>query len=515
MSPQLKGANIKSWSFIGNNLALIDTPIDDQLLNKTEVSYLYNMLADKRTVLIPTQTIDKNNLTGVESRTSVEYDSFYNVSKQIASTTATGSSFINTSESEYYNDTSSNIIGRLTSKKESITAYNDHFSTQVNYMTENTTPRIIKNKYDSSGRFVIEKINIDNFSEFLEYNNLGQVTKQTDILGVIVNSYYDSWGKLLRTELHNASTTPTVTTYSYNRNTSGTNIVTSNLQTLEYSIQYFDIQGRNIKNTIKGFSDSEYVSTSIEYNFLGSKIRESQPYFGNSPSLWIAYEYDNLLRPIKITNPTGLIATNTYNGLEATSVEGVRSKKVIKDALDNTIQIVDNGTEVIEHTYFAHGGLKSTKYENHIIETKYDVFGRKIYFLDPTVSTIPYTYAYNNFNEIIEENAPETTTQFTYDSSGRILKKRTTGKSNLEVNYTYDPALKNLLIKEEGTNEGKSYTNTLNYDTFYRVVGKTNVTPYFSFNEAVTYDAIGRTENTTSKILKDGQVLQCNIKPSI
>ncbi|UYW02002.1 RHS repeat-associated core domain-containing protein [Flavobacterium agricola] len=95
-----------------------------------------------------------------------------------------------------------------------------------------------------------------------------------------------------------------------------------------------------------------------------------------------------------------------------------------------------------------------------------------------------------------------------YNESGRLLSKKTTGKSNLEVFYTYSPALKNLLIKEEGTNEGNSFANTVNYDNYFRISEQTNTTPYFSFKEIVNYDAIGRVNNSSSEVIKDGQILQ-------
>ncbi|GEM52399.1 hypothetical protein EB1_21890 [Empedobacter brevis NBRC 14943 = ATCC 43319] len=509
-------------------------------LNYLTTSYQYNILPDKRYILLPQSKIDKDIVSGVTTATTNTYDSYYNIATTTETKTANGQTFKTTTTNTVENLPSSNpyIIGRLKKEVSKVDAYGGSYTSQKEYTytnnnisktkttvqnsgsqiidytydtfgnvltitdngkqlsvstTESVAARKIENIYDTNGRFVVKKKDLEGYETNLEYNLLGQVIKETDKFGAVTSTVYDNWGKLLNVTLTNSSTTPVVTQYQYARDTNGWSIISFSDQTKDYKAQYFDAVGNNIKNTIKGFSDGQYVSTSTEYDFLGRKLRESQPYF-SSPSQYTTYEYDYLLRPIKVTNHTGLVATNTYEGL-ATTVEGTRSKKITKDAVGNTAQLVDNGTEVINYTYYPHGGVKTTTYGSHVITTNYDVWGRRTSLLDPSVSSTAYAYSYTVYDEMKEEKMPEGTTTYKYDNFGKITEKNTTGKSNISVKYTYDAAKKGLLIKEYGTNENNSFSNDITYDNFYRIANRNEVTPQFVFGKQFVYDEFGRIMN--------------------
>ena len=52
----------------------------------------------------------------------------------------------------------------------------------------------------------------------------------------------------------------------------------------------------------KGFADNSYVSQEVQFDVLGRKIKESEPYLeGTSASKWNVTDYDDYSRPIKIT----------------------------------------------------------------------------------------------------------------------------------------------------------------------------------------------------------------------
>ncbi|MGU9937113.1 RHS repeat-associated core domain-containing protein [Empedobacter brevis] len=549
MDPTKRGANITSWSFSGTNTTLIDSYSNSNLLSKTTNNYTYTILPDKRFILLPQSITENNFISGVTTATTNTYDSYYNIATTTKTKTANGQTFKTTTTNTVENLPSSNpyIIGRLKKEVSKVDAYGGSYTSQKEYtytnnnisktkttvqnegiqiidytydtfgnvltITDNgkqlsgsTTERIaarkIENIYDTNGRFVVKKKDIEGYETNLEYNLLGQVTKETDKFGAVTSTVYDNWGKLLNVTLANSSTTPVVTQYQYARDNNGWSIISFSDQKKGYKAQYFDAVGNNIKNTIKGFSDGQYVSTSTEYDFLGRKLRESQPYF-SSPSQYTTYEYDYLLRPTKVTNHTGLVATNTYEGLTTTTVEGARSKKITKDAAGNTAQLIDNGTETINYTYYPHGGVKTTTYGSHVITTNYDVWGRRTSLLDPSVSSTPYAYSYTVYDEMKEEKMPEGTTTYKYDNFGKITEKNTTGKSNISVKYTYDTAKKGLLIKEYGTNENNSFSNDITYDNFYRIANRNEVTPQFVFGKQFVYDEFGRIMNSESYVWKN------------
>lgn len=553
MDPTKRGATITSWSFSGTNTNLIDSYTDNDLLNKTLNEYSYTILPNKQFILLPLHITENNFISGVTTTTQNTYDNYYNITIKTETKTANGQAFklSKTNTLENLPDSTPYIIGRLTKEFSKVEVNGETDITEKDYtyinnnisktkttvqnnathtldytydtygnvltiidngktipgITENIIPRKIENKYDSNGRFVVKKIDIEKYETNLEYNLLGQITKETDKFGATISTEYDKWGKLLKVTLTNASTTPTISEYQYYRDNNGWNIISFSNQTKVYKAQHFDAVGNNIKNTVKGFSDGQYVSTSTEYDFLGRKLRESQPYF-NSPSQWTTYEYDYLLRPTKVTNHTGLIATNTYNGLSSTTVEGVRSKKITKDAVGNTTQLVDNGTETINYSYNPNGALETTTYGSHIITTGYDVWGRRTSLLDPSVSSIPYTYSFTAFDETKEEKMPEGTTIYKYDEVGKIIEKTTTGKSSISIKYTYDPAKKGLLIKEYGTNEENSFSNDITYDNYFRVDHKIESTPKFTFGKQFSYDEFGRIMNSESWTMTNNKRIQ-------
>jgi RHS repeat-associated protein len=553
MDPTKRGATIISWSFSGTNTNLIDSYADNDLLNKTVNNYTYTTLPDKRFILLPQSITENNFISGITTTTTNTYDSYYNIATTAETKAANGQTFKSTTTNTVENSPSSSpyIIGRLIKEVNKVDANGGSYTSQKEYtydnnnisktkttvqnegiqvidytydtygnvltitdngkitsgLSEHIVVRKTENIYDSNGRFVIKKMDIEGYETNLEYNLLGQVTKETDKFGSVTSNEYDKWGKLLKVTLRGSSTTPIITQYQYNRDNNGWNIISFCDQTKNYKAQYFDAVGNNIKNTIKGFSDGQYISTSTEYDFLGRKLRESQPYF-SSASQWTNYEYDYLLRPVKITNYNGLITTNTYNGLSTTTVEKSRSKKITKDAVGNTSQIVDNNTEIIIYDYNPNGTLKTTTYGSHIITTDYDVWGRRTSLLDPSVSTIPYTYSYTEFDEIKEEKMPEGTTTFKYNNVGKLLEKVTTGKTNIAVNYVYDDTKKGLLVEEEGTNEDNVFTNTISYDSFYRVSEKSEVNPKYVYGKKITYDDLGRIKDSESYTIISNKRLQ-------
>ena len=562
IDPSKRGAPIASWSYTGTttNTSLIDSPVNSSLLGKKTTTFIYSLLPDKRFSLVPQTNIEEDFITGVKTTNTFTYNANWNLIKLIDKKEANGKVF--TTETNYtLTDNSAPTdhnfyIGRITKKTIKNMAYGDIYNSEESYTYENNRvawqynkgngtgisskyhaydvfgnvnsvkhygknnstaerpiPRELKTEYDPTGRFVIKKTDIAGYETNLTYNDVGQVLELTDKFGKKLITTYDNWGKIISTMKTGDGTSAVSTSYTYARDLNGWNITTQSSQTLAYQKQYFDVLGKNIQNSVKGFS-SGYIHTFIEYDFLGRKIRESQP-TTSSPSLWLSYQHDYLSRVTQVTHPTGLVATNSYNGLSTTTTEGVKTKIIAKDAWGNTEKVIDNG-QTITHNYFAHGGLKTTTYSGQTINLQYDEWGRKTSMLDPSVSPNPFTYQYTNFDEIYKEITSEGTTTYTYDNFGREVNKTSTGtNTNISITNFYDDnALKGLITQVSGSVNNRSFNISYAYDSMYRITSKTETNTNFTSTKSFFYDAYGRTSREDTQTTSTSPAMSSNLSVS-
>jgi hypothetical protein len=155
------------------------------------------------------------------------------------------------------------------------------------------------------------------------------------------------------------------TTTTYSRFADGGFSVTSTKSnTNEVSRSFQDVFGRTTKSTTKGFAVNSWISKSMEYDFLGRKTRESEPYFDSNPTTvigsgtkWNTVDYDYLSRPIGQLSYNGRTQTILYDGLSTTTIDGPKTMKVTVDANGNKTELLDN-SEKITFTYYANGTNK-------------------------------------------------------------------------------------------------------------------------------------------------------------
>ena len=541
----LRGANTITWSSTNGSTVFDATP-GGLLSTKTNVfstytnptSKVYNVLLDSQTTL--------DALSGVKIENTYTYDGTVNsadyyglerkaVTKNYSGSTEQGSTTVDTEYDSNPSGTDSTYyIGRpkkVTSSAENVASGDKRTAEEVyiytgtnltrtekkghntyaiiedmtydavgNLLTKTVsapnalpapTARKITDEYDATKRFVVKKTDHQNFVTNFVYNRLGQVTQSTSPFGVVSDYTFDNWGKLTKTKTTGASAIPLETTIAYAKLSDGGYTVTSQNTVGDNakSITQYDVLGRAVITTTKGLAVNSTISKQVVYDGLGRKTKESEPYF-SSPSRWVEYEYDYLMRPTKITQPTGRIQTLSYSGLTTTSVDDGKTTTVIVDALGNKTHTTDPGG-AITFTYYANGQLKESNYRGHKVNITIDGWGNKTAMTDPNAGT--YTYSYDAFGQLIAETTPKGRTDTTYDEFGKVTKRKVSGDgADIETEYAYNSFAQ--LTGEVSKNSLGANIDSFGYtyDEYHRVVTNTETNAAFTQTKTITYDSYGR-----------------------
>lgn len=357
--------------------------------------------------------------------------------------------------------------------------------------------RTVTDAYDPTKRFVITKTDHQGFVTQLEYNNLGQVKKSTSYLGAINEIFYDNWGKVTQSKTFNSSTTPLITTTSYLKLANGGYTVTATNTSGDNAMTRteFDVLGRIVKQTSKGFAVGSEISKSIEYDALGRKYRESEPFF-SSPSKWTTFQYDYLSRPIQITQFTNRIQIMSYVGLTATTVDDGVTRSSTLDSMGNKIRTTDPGG-IIEFFYYATGQLRKTKYIDNEITIGIDGWGNKTSMNDPNAGL--YSYTYDAFGQLKTEVTPKGTTTYFYDDFGKLINKSVIGDgADFNTQYTYNSfaQLETEISKTAANLDIDNYGYT--YDNYHRLSGTLENNAYLEHTKTIIYDSYGRVASETN-----------------
>ncbi|RXR17339.1 hypothetical protein EQG63_11155 [Flavobacterium amnicola] len=539
--PLLRNAVKSSYSILNpTNTFSFDTSFNK--INETNYTYsssldngVYNLLIDK----ISTNDLLSNVLT----EKTFTYSPLFNLTENLTTKNylSSGGSRIlqgtTTVDTTYDNDTnpSSYFIGKPTRVITTTSAYSDIFSTEENYIyngykltrtkkkgntgdnkflvedfvydslgnilqktlstsgiTSTLAPRTVEYTYDTSSRFLKTTKDIEGLvSRNLAYHPIyGMVTESENPYGQRSKSEYDNWGK--PTKITDYLGKSIVYTYSMQ----GNNYITKQVgDDGSESIKMTDALGRVIKTGAKNI-DNSWSYKSVEYDYLGRKIKESEPFDGASASQWNTTTYDDYSRIISNTSATGLTTTINYNELTTTGSDGVKTTSSTKNANGHVVSVTDNGG-MINYTYFANGNLKSSNFENTILTMEYDEFGRKSKLTDPSAGT--YTYVYNYYGEMVKETSPKGTTTFEYDAFGKVIQKKIVGHNDADATdittvYSYDNDTKQIIsLSVTNPIDGNSnYRYT--YDADKRLISVEENLPEFSYKKTIAYDEYGRVE---------------------
>ncbi len=373
----------------------------------------------------------------------------------------------------------------------------------------NTPPRIIQFKYDTSGRFLEESIDVEGQVTTYQYNiNSGTLKSETNPQGLKTRYEYDSWHRPRKVIDYLGKTIST----EYSESSSHEYTVKNTGEDGTGSITVYDRLNR-VKTKQEKDVLGKWVKMDYQYDKFDRVKRESEPYTGTTPTQWNATEYDFYGRAVKQKLYTGRVITMDYNGLSVTVDDGVKTVKTTSDAIGNTKRVTDPGG-TIDYTYFGNGNLKTANYGGTIVKREQDGWGRKTKLIDPSAGT--YEYEYNGFGEVTKEKTPKGETNYVYSSVGKLEQKSIIGDQiDMKVSYDYN-ANNKLLNSITMTSPDNSSVYGYAYDNLHRLVQTHEKTPYAQFFKKITYDDFGRidTEHSYAKLLRNNKFSSKKIKNS-
>ena len=531
----LRGALKRSYtkrSQTGMHFGFSDQAIPTDAIALTTNEYTTSLSAGKVYSLLLLEKTARDLLLGTKVTTDYSYDAQYNLPVSVTTRHFSGEVVQQTHRvtTEYDNNPEGvealYYIGRPDKVSTQTTAYNDVFTSEERYrydtkgnviqlekqghqtetltetmsydgygnVTEKTlsapgaigmAPRTERYTYDPSGRFVIQKTDVEGLETRYTYHPLyGLVLTREDPYGLTTTYTYDGWGKQTTFTDHLGHSTR----YRYTKS-EGEYTTSQKGDDGSQSLSVRDLLGNVIRSGTKDLNGNfSYVR--VNYDDFNRKIAESEPYFG-APSKWSSIQYDAYGQVVKTIAHTGKITSITYNGLTTTVNDGVKTVTTTKDAMGSVISHSDPGG-TISYTYYANGNLRQSDYDGVVVRIEQDGWGRKTRLSDPSAGV--YTYKYNPYGQLIEEATPKGTTTYAYNSQGRLTKKEITGDATqMTTEYRYDPQTKKLTTMEM-LSGGEAFTYHYTYDDHQRPTSTVEQTPYVQFERLWQYDDFGRVE---------------------
>jgi len=539
--PQLRGAPVRSFETKSTyihpaikNINLSPTNISDgatlnDYINRSDQIYNTQLLPNKVFINIPTAKLTRDMLSGAYTAQTIEYDDYYNITKESTNFNGSGSKIFNAT---YDNNASGNYIGRILTSNTTLSNGTDSFSTAEEYsysgfllsqskkkangtgwITENMiydgfgnitkkstiTPsamqRTISMGYDPTGRFMVSSTNIDGTTATSIYDDrTGSLLSSTNSFGQTTTNNYDTWGRIISTTDYLGKSATT----NYSPGTLGGLIIEESSDVGNVSTNSLNVFGQRIANKTKTVTGTE-IETITQYDPYGRLSSQSEPAAPGSASQWTSTIYDQYGRVKQINSFTGKVTSFTYNNFSVTVDDGNKSITTTKNAVGQ-IEILQDPGGTINYSYFANGNLKTAHYAGITQTIEQDGWGRKTKLTDPSAGI--YTYNYDEWGQLTKEITPKGVTEMTYDGAGKVTQKKITGDgTDMRMDYIYDTTTKLLtsmiLINSDGNNTTYSY----NYDGDKRLSSTIEDNLHARFVKSYTYDIFGRisTENYEAK----------------
>lgn len=362
--------------------------------------------------------------------------------------------------------------------------------------------------YDSKGRFAVTLTNALNQTENRVYDSkYGNVLSTTGPNGLSTFYSYDGFGRQILEERADGTETTTVRSRCDSGSSCpqfGSYYVINQSSGQQPVTVYYDKLQREIRTKSVGF-DGSIVYVDTEYDSEARVKSKTEPYFAVGGTIYKSTPtYDLLDRQWKTTYPKGdgttLTTTTSFNGFSTTVTDAKgHTKTEIKNANDQTIQIIDHNSNSMLYRYDSQGNLVETEdASGNITSIAYDKRGRKTSMTDPDMGQ--WSYTYNTFDELVSQtDAKGQTTTMSYDVLGRMTQRvdlaDTASPQTSTWTYGNSAASKNVgkLVSVAGPSSSRSYI----YDSLGRLANTTYNIDMQSFVVSQTYDSFSRPDILT------------------
>ncbi|MGX5359722.1 RHS repeat-associated core domain-containing protein [Kocuria sp. KH4] len=319
---------------------------------------------------------------------------------------------------------------------------------------------------------------------------LGVPLSTTDPNGVTTTMKYDWFGRIRETNRADGSFEKT--SYDFDHNP---HMIAQTSSDGRVTFTYLDTLGREHRKMVTGFKGS-WATTDTSYDKLGRITSVSRPALPSEPTVFTTFDYDQLGRVIRKTDPDGVSVRTDYVGLETHTYDGknVHSYTVTDNNGDLESSYEDDPLSTdwlrTQYDYGPFGELTKVTAPDETTQTMtYDTLGRHTGQTDPSAGTSVSTYnafgdlethtdgsgstteyAYDALGRVKTLTSPDGTAIYTWDTAPHGLGKLASSRStdNVSTDYTYDDETgKNATTT--WTIDGTQYQLKYGYDTIGRL----------------------------------------------
>jgi RHS repeat-associated protein len=212
--------------------------------------------------------------------------------------------------------------------------------------------------------------------------------------------------------------------------------------------------GRSYHTWASGPVYGSYIETERRYNARGEVGQEAAPYYTGETPQWTSYDYDQLDRLVKTSNPDASTSSLSYALSPATSANILEVTATAEHGKSQTYALDADG-QLTARTKWDGTRPVTTRYTRDVLgritgvtdpklnqwSYSFDQLGRRTQVSDPDLGTWNYTYDAAS-RLVTQTDAKAQVTTLTYDALGRVTTK-TVAKSGQPTETTtnlYDEA---------------------------------------------------------------------------
>ncbi|KAF0111916.1 MAG: hypothetical protein FD147_430 [Chloroflexi bacterium] len=279
------------------------------------------------------------------------------------------------------------------------------------------------------------------------------------------------------------------------------------------------IQTQSVGAVVNGVQKNMIVDS--QFDNLGRLIKETKPYsinYNASPAFQAQTftqaltqtAYDQVSRPLTVTEPNSNAVTYAYNGLYTSVTDPAQQvTTTLKDAWGRVVSVDAPTGPDLTYSYDIRSLLtsvqKGTGGSATVTSIGYDQAGRKIAMDDPDMGD--WTYAYNALGSLVSQtDARSCVTSLAYDALNRLTGKSFSGTGSCgatpSISYTYDSGA-NGKGHRTGMEDG-SGSSAWVFDARGRTLSEVKVISGSSFTSSWTYNSADQPVTMT---YPDGEML--------